>query len=217
MQPRRNFLKSASAFALTALCLPAWADAEPGASFDANNGDNAAPETVDPTLATQAPAPSPATGVRSLAFENLHTREKLALDYWRDGEYIEAALRRIDHHLRDFRTGEVHAIDTRLLDLLNALHAKLGTDKPFQVLSGYRSARTNAMLYAKTEGVNPKSLHMSGMAIDICVIDRSVIELAEAARALGSGGVGLYPRFVHVDVGAVQWWTFTPETRVAQR
>ncbi len=203
MQARRKFLKSASAFALTALCVPAWADDEQDAS--SATGD-------------LVPAPTPpATGVRSLAFENLHTREKLALDYWRDGQYIQAALKRIDHHLRDFRTGEVHAIDPRLLDLLSALHAKLGTAKPFQVLSGYRSARTNAMLYATTEGVNPKSLHMSGMAIDICVIDRSVIELAETARALSLGGVGLYPRFVHVDVGPIQWWTFTPQTRVAQR
>src|SRR5215471_5923918 len=75
---------------------------------------------------------------RSLSFYNLHTAEKLNVVYWADGGYVPQALVAIDHHLRDYRSGEIHAIDSRLLDLLHELHSKLETTEPIQIISGYR-------------------------------------------------------------------------------
>jgi uncharacterized protein YcbK (DUF882 family) len=145
---------------------------------------------------------------RRLAFYNLHTGEKLAATYWADGSYVADELGAIDHLLRDFRTGDVHPIDPRLLDLLHALDARLGGNQPFHVISGYRSPASNAMLHAKSSGVATRSLHMDGKAVDIRVPGRRLADLRQAALALRAGGVGYYPKsdFVHVDTGRVRRW-----------
>jgi uncharacterized protein YcbK (DUF882 family) len=145
---------------------------------------------------------------RTLAFQQLHTGEKLDVVYWAEGRYQPGALRRIDWLLRDFRSEDVHPIDPRLLDLLTVLRQRLGTSAPFQVISGYRSPATNAMLASMSEGVATNSLHMQGQAIDIRLPGRPLAALHRTALSLRAGGVGYYPRsnFVHVDVGAVRHW-----------
>ena len=148
--------------------------------------------------------------VRSLALENLHTGERLTTEYWAQGQYIPDALAQVDHVLRDFRSGEVHAIAPNLLDLLAVLRVRLETAAPFSVISGFRSPATNAMLRGEHEhsGVATKSLHMQGMAIDIRVPGRPLTGLRDIALAARVGGVGYYPAsdFVHVDVGRVRRW-----------
>ncbi len=145
---------------------------------------------------------------KSLQFYNLHTGERLAVDYWADGQYIEAALAEIDIILRDYRTGEVKPIDRHLLDCLHLLQQNLEVVEDFHVISGYRSAKTNQTLAKKSGGVAKKSLHMRGMAIDIRVPGIQLTRLRTAAVALKIGGVGYYPKpdFVHVDVGRVRYW-----------
>ncbi len=146
--------------------------------------------------------------VRKLKFENLHTGERLATEYCVDGCYQPGALEAVNHILRDHRTGEVHAIDPHLLDLLHDLNAKLETNEAFQVISGYRSPQTNAMLHERSSGVASKSLHPQGKAIDIRVPGRALNIVHANALSLARGGVGFYPTsdFVHVDVGRVRRW-----------
>jgi uncharacterized protein YcbK (DUF882 family) len=145
---------------------------------------------------------------RSLAFQHLHTGEKLNAVYWADGRYLPDAMRHIDWLLRDFRTDEVHPIDPQLLDLLSDLHGRLQTREPFQVISGYRSPQTNAMLASLSDGVAQNSLHLEGKAIDIRVPGRRLRNLRAAALSLRRGGVGYYPHsdFIHVDTGRVRTW-----------
>jgi uncharacterized protein YcbK (DUF882 family) len=159
-------------------------------------------------LASAQPLPLAPTGPRKVALHNLHTDEKLDAVYFEQGRYVPDALQAVNHVLRDFRTGDVHMIDPRLLDLLDAVAERTGSRAPFQVISGYRSPKTNAMLHARSEGVANHSLHMKGMAIDIRLVDGTLPHLHEAALNLGAGGVGYYPRsdFVHVDVGPVRRW-----------
>ena len=149
-----------------------------------------------------------ASTARSLAFDNIHTGEKMTIEYWANGTYVTDALSTINHLLRDYRNNEVHAIEPKLLDLLSLLHRSVGSNVPFQVISGYRSPATNAMLHAESHGVAAKSLHMQGMAIDIRLADRALNVVHSAARSLRLGGVGYYPAsdFVHVDVGRVRYW-----------
>ena len=104
---------------------------------------------------------------RSLAFYNTHTGEKLKSIYWAEGNYVDGSLRQISYILRDPRSDEVHDIDTRLLDLLFSVRKEIETNEPFHVISGYRSARTNAFLRAHSTGVAENSLHLVGQAIDI--------------------------------------------------
>ncbi|MGE3510130.1 MAG: DUF882 domain-containing protein [Vicinamibacterales bacterium] len=145
---------------------------------------------------------------RSLAFDHTHTGERLIVDYFRDGAYDPDALLAVNHLLRDFRTNESHVIHHGLLDLLHRLARVTDTHSPFEVISGYRSPATNAMLRRRSEGVAAGSLHMVGEAIDIRLTDVPLQKLRQAALALRGGGVGFYPasNFVHVDVGRVRTW-----------
>ena len=146
--------------------------------------------------------------VRTVALHNMHTGEKVKTAYWEKGRYINDALGEINVVLRDFRTDEVYPIDVRVIDLLQSLRRKLGTNAPYRVVSGYRSPKTNAALAAKSGGVAKKSLHMQGMAIDMSLPDRDLRTVHKVAKSLKLGGVGYYPKsgFVHVDVGKVRYW-----------
>ena len=152
-----------------------------------------------------------ATPERTLSFYHLHTGEQLNATYWADGSYQQQGLAEIYNLLRDFRTGVVNPIDTQLLDLLHSLALKLDANKPFHVISGYRSPKTNAMLAKHSTGVAKHSLHMDGLAVDIRLPGRSLSSLHRAALSMKAGGVGYYPvsDFVHVDVGRVRRWNGT--------
>ncbi len=146
--------------------------------------------------------------VRELSFHNVHTGEDLHVIYWRDGAYDPAALIAINHFFRDYRTGQIKAIDPHLLDLLYEIHQALGAKQPFDLISGYRSPATNAWLVTHTAGVSSHSMHMLGKAADIRLPEAPLVTVRDAAKSLHAGGVGYYPAsdFVHVDTGRVRYW-----------
>jgi uncharacterized protein YcbK (DUF882 family) len=184
MQDRRSFLKSGAVALLAAPVFVKTASASAAAS----------------TLATLSE--------RSLSFRNLHTNESLKTVYWERGTYISTSLADINKVLRDHRTDEQHDIDPRLLDLLCDLRLRLDTHEPLQIISGYRSVKTNAILHANSNGVAEHSLHMDGKAVDIRIPGRALSLLRKTALSMKGGGVGYYPSsdFVHVDVGRVRSW-----------
>lgn len=145
---------------------------------------------------------------RALSFHSLHTDERLTATYLRGGAYEAKGLAEIDFILRDWRSGEVWRMDRDLLDLLYVIQRKLDCRTPIQIISGYRSPKTNAKLAAESHGVAKRSLHMRGMAIDFRLPDRDLKAVHQAALALGAGGVGLYSRssFIHLDTGRVRSW-----------
>ncbi len=145
--------------------------------------------------------------VRVLTLRHTHTDERLSTTYFANGSYVPEAIEDIERLLRDFRTNEVHAIDLRLLDLLYALARECGGEA-FEVISGYRSAATNAHLQATTEGVATNSLHLEGRAIDVRLTGIDTAKLRNAAMNLSRGGVGFYPQsdFVHLDTGRARSW-----------
>jgi uncharacterized protein YcbK (DUF882 family) len=149
--------------------------------------------------------------IRTLAFDCTNTGETLdPIDYWVEGKYVPDALDEINDALRDYRTGEVYPIATRLLDLLHGLGTRLETGGRFELTSGYRSPETNAALHELDSGVASNSLHMKGLAADISVPDRDLRDVYETALAMRMGGVGYYPDpdddFIHLDVGRVRRW-----------
>jgi len=162
-----------------------------------------------PVTAVASPAILRGNAARRISLQNLHTGERLATDYFADGRYMPGALEEINRVLRDFRTGDVHAIDPDLLDLLNTLGTRMDTSAPFHVISGFRSPRTNVLLHGKSSGVATKSLHMQGKAIDVRLPGRQLKNVHAAALSLERGGVGYYPSsdFVHVDTGRVRRWS----------
>ena len=145
---------------------------------------------------------------KSLAFQNTHTGDKLKATYFEKGRYIKGALREINFVLRDFRSGDVHPIDVELLDQLHDLKLILGVNRPFHIISGYRSPHTNAQLHSQSSGVANNSLHMQGRAIDIRIEDYDTRHIRNAALAMRRGGVGYYAEsdFVHLDTGKFRTW-----------
>jgi uncharacterized protein YcbK (DUF882 family) len=145
---------------------------------------------------------------RSLAMSNPHTGESLNLVYCENDQYVPGALHEINFFFRDFRANLVKEIDPRLLDLLHTIHQASDDSKPFNLVSGYRSPQTNAMLAAQHEGVARHSMHIEGKAADINLPGRQLSILQRIALALRYGGVGYYPQsgFVHVDTGRIRRW-----------
>lgn len=146
--------------------------------------------------------------IRTLSMYNGRTGESMDMIYWIDGDYVGPALDEVNHFMRDWRQNEVRRIDTRTIDIMAAAHNLLETSEPYTLLSGYRSAATNAMLRSRSRGVARHSRHMTGEAADLRINSRSVSQIARAAAACNAGGVGRYSgsNFVHMDCGPVRTW-----------
>ena len=145
---------------------------------------------------------------RSLSFIHTHTGERLSSVYFQDGQYRVEELTRINQLLRDFRSGDVHTIDTGVLDILADLRVLADRNEPYEVICGYRSPQTNAALRRHSSGVAEHSLHLQGRAIDVRLPGVPTGRLRELALGMGRGGVGFYPQsdFVHLDNGRVRYW-----------
>jgi uncharacterized protein YcbK (DUF882 family) len=145
---------------------------------------------------------------RRIALTNLHTGERLNLEYFRDGSYLPAALAALEVLLRDFRNDQRHAIDPKLMDYLVETARQIGVPPAFSVISGYRSPETNERLHERSSGVSQRSLHMQGRAIDVRMSGVDCRDLAARAESLQRGGVGYYrgSNFVHLDTGAFRTW-----------
>ncbi|MDJ0940818.1 MAG: DUF882 domain-containing protein [Woeseiaceae bacterium] len=147
---------------------------------------------------------------RELSFYHTHTGKRLEVTYRKDGKYVPAALNEINNFLSDFRTGDIVDIDPELLDFIYDVRAKLDSDATYQVVSAYRSPKTNEMLRGKSEssGVAKKSQHMLGKAIDVRLEGVDTKLLRDTALAMKRGGVGYYEAsdFVHMDTARVRSW-----------
>jgi len=170
---------------------------------------------LDLSVATGASAPvsvavprKPLTEIRRAFVHNQHTGDTLDAVYYENGGYVPDALQAAMKVLRDWRNGEEHFMDPRLFDLMHGLRQKIEVRGPFQIVSGYRTAATNAMLRRHSKEVAVNSQHILGKAVDIGLEGVDLSRLHRAALSLRAGGVGYYPNsgFVHVDVGPVRQW-----------
>lgn len=150
------------------------------------------------------------TQERVLSFHHQHTGERLTICYRIGDNYQRSALHKVNHFLRDFRTGDTIPMDPKLLDLMYDVQRLVGNqDAVYEVLSGYRSPKTNAMLRSRSRRVAKHSLHLTGQAIDVRLSKTRTRHVRDTAIALGRGGVGYYAGsdFVHLDTGAVRRWS----------
>jgi uncharacterized protein YcbK (DUF882 family) len=148
---------------------------------------------------------------RELSLFHTHTDERLKLVYFDGKEYVPEALSQLNYFMRDFRTGDMPQMDPGVFDILSGLCSACGNGT-FDIISAYRSKRTNEMLRAHAgRSVAKHSLHLEGKALDIRLNGRATKQLRNAALALAGGGVGYYPKsnFLHVDTGRVRIWGAT--------
>ena len=154
------------------------------------------------------PLDAQAADARRLSFYHTHTGQSLDVVYYRNGQYVDAALEEINRFLMDFRTGDTVEIDPGLLNILYDIRNELGSDGVYEVISAYRSPKTNEMLRARSGGVAKKSQHLLGNAIDVRLRGVPVEVLRDTALRMKRGGVGFYRKsnFVHIDTGRVRRW-----------
>ena len=145
---------------------------------------------------------------RRLKFFHTHTGKRLDVVYKRGDDYAPKGLRDINAFLSDFRTGDCTNMDPHLLDLIYDLREALGSKGTYEVISAYRSPKSNQMLRSRSGGVAKNSQHLYGKAIDVRLTDVELLKLRDTAIAMQRGGVGYYPssNFVHIDTGRVRRW-----------
>ena len=145
---------------------------------------------------------------RELSFLNLHTGERLRAEYVHNGQVVPSAMHAISVLMRDHYNNTVHTIDQHLLDIAHVLQSHVGNRGVINVVCGYRSPETNAMMHEASAGVAAHSMHIEGRAMDIRMPGTRLASVKKAAVALKMGGVGYYPQddFVHIDSGPVRKW-----------
>ena len=152
---------------------------------------------------------------RTLSVTRPQSGERASVLYWKDGEMIDSAYQQLCHLLRDVNGRETAPIDPKLLELLwgtQAFIARYGMTQPLEILSGYRTAASNARLLEAGIPAARKSLHMVGKAADIRISSLNEEVLGGLIRSLRQGGVGYYYRsgpkggWIHADTGLNRTW-----------
>ena len=147
---------------------------------------------------------------RTLSMHHMHTGEDITITYKHNGRYDDAALQKLNQFLRDWRKEEATKMDPHLLDVIWEVYQEVGAKEPIQIVCGYRSPATNAMLRRRSRGVAQFSQHMLGKAIDFYIPGVPLEQLRYAGLRMQRGGVGFYPTsgspFVHLDTGSVRHW-----------
>ncbi len=147
---------------------------------------------------------------RTLSFHHVHTEETITVTFKRNGRYDEAALKKLDWFMRDWRREESTHMDPHLFDLLWEAYREVGATEPIDVICGFRSSETNSMLRARSTGVAQLSQHINGQAIDFHIPGVPLESVRTVGLRLQRGGVGFYPTsgspFVHMDTGTIRHW-----------
>lgn len=198
---RRSFLRTTAV-----LCATGFAN-----SVDAVELPNAVALPSDPLIVEPEVEPEIKAAVeteRSLRLINENTRERLHVVYWKDGHYIDDHVGQLNYFMRDHHVNKSALMDKRLYDLLYRLYGVLDTDEQIHILSGYRTAATNASLRKRWPDVAQRSYHIRGRAADIYIPGISNHTIQREARNLKLGGVGYYKKagFIHLDTGFARHW-----------
>ena len=147
---------------------------------------------------------------RTISFHHVHTDENITITYKRDGRYDEAALKKLNWFMRDWRRQEEAQMDPHLFDLLWEANREVDGKQPIQIICGFRSPETNVMLRERSTGVAQFSQHTHGQAIDFYIPGVPLAEIRTVGLRMQRGGVGFYPTsgspFVHLDTGTVRHW-----------
>jgi len=157
---------------------------------------------------------------RSLVMHHMHTGEDIDITFKRNGKYDDEALEKVNWFLRDWRRQEKTRMDPHLLDVIWEVYREVGGKEPIQIVCGYRSPSTNAMLRRRSSGVAQFSQHTLGKATDFYIPGVPLEEQRYAGLRLQRGGVGYYPTsgspFIHLDTGNVRHWPRMPEAQLAR-
>ncbi|WP_426101188.1 YcbK family protein [Massilia sp. TSP1-1-2] len=152
---------------------------------------------------------------RTLTMIRPQSGERASVLYWKDGEVIDSAYQQLCHLMRDVNGKETAPIDPKLFETLwgtQAFIARYGMEAPLEILSGYRTSKSNRKLIEQGIPAARQSLHIEGKAADIRIPNLNAEVLGGLVRSFRQGGVGFYYRenagggWIHADTGLQRTW-----------
>ncbi len=149
-------------------------------------------------------------GDRYIVLQHKPSGERVAVTYFSNNRYDSSALRKLNHLMRDRKTGQVATIDPVLFDFMVAVRNRLilPQTQTIEITSGYRSQSTNNALREQGIQAARGSLHLEGRAADLRFTGISNKAVAEVAKTIYAGGVAWYAssNHVHLDTGPARSW-----------
>lgn len=152
---------------------------------------------------------------RVLTLTRPQSGEKAKVLYWKDGQVIDSAYQELCHLMRDVNGKETAPIDPKLFETLwgtQAFIARYGIEEPLEILSGFRTSKSNDKLREAGVPAARQSLHIEGKAADIRIANLNADVLGGLVRSFRQGGVGYYYRsgprggWIHADTGLKRTW-----------
>jgi len=148
--------------------------------------------------------PSHAESMRRIALR--HSGTGASFDgVWYSGDAPDPeAMSDLSSALADEGCDPPKPFDPAIIGIVWEVAARTRLGSVLDVHSGYRTPRVNRMVHGAGD-----SQHLRAMAMDVGVPSGRMPAVAEAARKLARGGVGIYRQrgFVHLDSGPVRSWS----------
>ena len=145
----------------------------------------------------------------TIDLKNANTGENLSYFIETQGKHSKTDGLAFDEFCRDWRDDEVIAMDKNLINILVNICEPFVDNQGLvkvDVLSGYRTKRTNEKLRSKSRNVAKNSFHLTGRALDFRVPNVSIETLRNTAHKEAPGGLGMYRNFIHIDTGPTRRW-----------
>ncbi len=144
-----------------------------------------------------------------LALRVAHTGEEMNLDVPKSLNISNSAMAKFSHLCRDWRYNKAQDMDPGLIRILAKICDESKNDKRsiyVEILSGFRTQRTNEMLRRRSVMVAKNSFHKLGRALDFRLPDIDLSKTKESADRYAYGGLGVYNNFIHIDTGPQRRW-----------
>ena len=144
-----------------------------------------------------------------LALRSVHTGEEMNLVVPKSLNISNSAMAKFSHLCRDWRYNKAHDMDPGLIRILAKICDESKNDKMsiyVEILSGFRTQRTNEMLRRRSVMVAKNSFHKLGKALDFRLPDLDLSQTRASAERYAYGGLGVYKNFIHIDTGPQRRW-----------
>ena len=145
----------------------------------------------------------------SLTLKNIHTDEDMFLSLPKSLKIDDKSMSKFNYLCRDWRIGKVKKMDPKLLSIIAKICEDCADEEgraKVEILSAYRSQKTNEMLRSQSNLVAKNSFHLLGKALDFRLPGIDNDKLRNSANTRVSGGLGIYKNFVHIDTGPQRRW-----------
>lgn len=162
-----------------------------------------------PLAALTLPESALAADMVPLRLYSPHLKQGYNVELFVGQQWNENALLVCHYLMKDWRKNVIVPCDTKLYAALYVIQRKFGIPDPINILSGYRSAETNAMLRqqsisrnggkATSESPAVNSQHIRANAVDFMLPGVPPLTVSRYVQTLGLGGTGNYSTFTHMD------------------